>query len=108
MWCNLRGAGNRNDFDICLALCKEASGDPRKDRRYAHAVPDVVERKNAAILSRRDGQPAAAELEIRELVQFPPRLLNQIVAGHARIGSAVGDKLRDVLGPDEEGLELTA
>ena len=41
-------------------------------------------------------------------MQCAARLLNEIKPGHPGIGRTISNKLRDVLGANEEGLEFPA
>ena len=53
-------------------------------------------------------QPAAAELKIEQGLEPSLAFLYQIPAGDAGVGCAVRHEFGNVLGVDEEGLELAA
>src|SRR5260221_589059 len=80
------------------------SAEPRKN-------PSNVSEQgatNAAVFRGGDAQPAATELEVEQRHDVALRLRDQIPAGHAEIGGAIRNELRDVGGTDEDCLEDSA
>ncbi len=92
---------------MLAAIGEESRGDARKHRRDAHARRNVVDRGDAAVVLGGDGQAAAPELEVGELVERAAGLAYEVEAGHASVGRAVGDELGNVLRAHEQRLELT-
>ncbi len=105
---DLGGAGHGHDFNLEPLLREESRRHARKDGCDAHSGLQVAERANATFLAGGDREVAASELEIGELIQGAAGFLDEVEARDTGIGSAVGDKLGNVLGAHEERLEFTA
>ena len=85
--------------------------EPRKDRRDATrgvVAEQVRHAVYAALLTGGHHHAAAAEAEVQSILEVAPRLTNEIPAGHAGIGGAIGDEFGNVLRADEDSLELAA
>ena len=60
------------------------------------------------VIARGGDETTLAEAEVEAPLNGASRLADQVPAGDSDIGDAVGDELRDVLGADEQRLELAA
>ncbi len=104
----LHCAGDRDERHRLPPLREEARCHAREDRRDACALGEVVEGTDPALFAGRDDESAAAEAEVELRDEAAVSLLDEVPPGDSRVGGAVGDELRDVLGADEDPFELAA
>jgi len=104
---NLRGPGDRNDLHRAARPREKAACNTREDSRHSPAN-DLIESFDSAVLSRCDYQPTPPKIEVETDLQRSFRLAHQVPASYAGVGCAVRNELRNVLSPNEDGLELAA
>ena len=102
---HLDRAGDRDDVDRDAALGEEAAassagGPSRPAGRRGPRRPGRASRRD------RDREPAAAVAERPDDGSSAPVSRQEIEAGDAEIRDAVADELDDVVGPDEEDVEV--
>jgi hypothetical protein len=107
VWGNLGGAGDWNHFDGAAGSIEEPPSHARKHGGYPSA-DNLIDPFYPAILARGDDEPAATEIEIQAHIEITLGLTDEVPSGNARVRCTIGDKLRDILGTNENRLELAA
>ena len=87
-----------------LAL-EEAAGGVRVGRGDAEAG-EVLDRLVGRVVRDGGGQPAAAVAELADPGQLGAGLGQEVDAGDPEVGDAVADELDDVVGADEQDVEV--
>jgi hypothetical protein len=106
--CDLRGAGDGHDLHRLPARGEEVRRHAREHRRHAGAGPKRVDARDPTLLRRGNGEAAAAERQVREVVEVSSGLAHEVGSGDPGVRRAIGDELGDVLRAHEQRLELTA
>ena len=97
--------GDRDDLDRDAALGEEPTGRVRVGGRDAHAGQGL-DRLDRRVRRHGGGEAAAAVAQLADHGQRRAGLGQQVDAGHAEVGHAVADELDDVVGPDEQDVQV--
>ena len=109
MGCDLCGAGDRDDLDRNPQRLKVTPGEAREGSGHARPGRDGGRIANRAVLTDGHDQPASAEPQIEEFLDFlAVGFGHQVPARDSKGCGSVRHELGDVLGPDEDGLEVGA
>jgi hypothetical protein len=105
---DLGRAGDGHEVDVDALLAEEAAGEAGEGGGDAGAGRQVGGCADRRVVACREGEPAAAELEVEQHVERAAGFLDQVAAGDADVCGAVRDELGDVLRADEQREELAA
>jgi hypothetical protein len=106
VWRNLSGARYWNDFHVTAGPIEESARDVRERSRDSSAG-DVIDAVDTTLVASRNHESASAEIEVESSVKLAFRFADEIPAGDAGIGCTIRDELWNVLGSDEDCLELS-
>src|SRR5262249_1410756 len=102
---DLRGAGTVDVVHPAPEATEVFAAEPGERGGHARRAIELLDRRDATLLARRDREAALAELHVQELLQLPARLADQIPSGHPGVRSSVRHELRHVLPAHEHRLE---
>ena len=103
---DLDGAGDRDDLDRDAAAPRRTGGRCSGGRWRRAGPARSVDRPVRRVVGDGGRKPAAAIAELANPRQLRAGLADQVVAGDAEVGDAVTDELDDVVGPDEQDVEV--
>ena len=104
-WRDLDGARDRDDLDIDAAIGEEPTRRVRMSGRDAQAG-EVVDGGQLRVVRDCRGETAAAVAEGPDLRQVGAGLAQEVEPGDPEVCDAVADELDDIVGPDEQDVEL--
>ena len=104
-WRDLDGARDRDDLDRDALSFEEPTGGVGVGRCHSQAA-QVLDRSIWRVVGDGSGQAAATVPELADPRQLRAGLRQEVDAGDPEVGNPVADELDDVVGSDEQDVEL--